>query len=277
MDKITRIPAIPLVTHDPMFSIWQTSDLPSGEDTSHWTGVRKRLRGSATIDGVQYRFLGRAVGRTMTLTQTCVTPLSTQYTFQADGVQLVVRFTSPLLLDDLDILSTPISYICVDATSLDGRDHDISVSFSLFADICHSGEYEPDMRWDFFTEDGLNYGYMGQVRQKPLCGSGDLMTCDWGYVFLASEDEIYDPPETMSVMLRYQKKACGELHGLLLIGYDEVASINYFGRLLPSYYARNGKTITQALREFYDRREELLARCDRFDEQLRSEARAKGG
>lgn len=277
MKKITRIPAFPLITHDPMFSIWSAGDVPTAEDTVHWSGIKKKLRGVITIDGVKYRFLGRPTCKTMPLIAASVTPLSTTYTFHASGVKLTVKFTSPLLPDDLDILSTPISYISFDAFSVDGQDHDISVETWAFADFCHCGEYEPQMRQDFFTENNLNYGCMGQVRQSILNGSGDQVTCDWGYLLLASEDEIDDAPERIDIMLRHRKRAVGQLHSLLLIGYDDIASINYFGRILPSYHARNGKTITQALREFYDRREEILARCEQFDECLLSEALSKGG
>jgi hypothetical protein len=213
----------------------------------------------------------------MPLVASRVTPLSTQYVFRAAGVELTVTFTSPLLPDDLDILSTPISYITYDAVSVDGREHDISVETWVFADLCHCGEYEPQMRLDFFSYGPLNYGCMGQVRQSLLSGSGDQVTCDWGYLFLATEDEVNDAPERIDIMLLHRKKAKGALHSLLMIGYDDIASINYFGRILPSYHARNGKTITQALREFYDRREEILERCRKFDEALLAEATAKGG
>lgn len=277
MDTITRIPAFPLITHDPMFSIWSTGDVPTAEDTVHWSGIKKKLRGVITVDGVKYRFLGRPTCKTMPLVASSVTPMSTQYTFRAAGVQLTVKFTSPLLLDDLDILSTPISYISYDVTSVDGQFHDICVETWVFADLCHCGEYEPQMRLEFFTDTPLNYGLMGQVRQSILSGSGDQVTCDWGHLLLASADEIDDAPERIDVMLRHRKQAKGSLHSLLLIGYDDIASINYFGRILPSYHARNGKTITQALREFYDRRDEILARCDRFDAELQSEALSKGG
>lgn len=277
MDKITRIPAFPLITHDPMFSIWSMGDVPTADDTAHWSGIKKKIRGVITVDGIKYRFLGRPTCQTMPLIASKVTPLSTQYTFQAAGVQLTVRFTSPLLLDDLDILSTPISYISYDAVSTDGCIHDISVETWVFADLCHCGEYEPQMRQDFFTEESLNYGCMGQVRQSLLNGSGDQVTCDWGYLFLASEDEVDDAPERIDIMLRHRKRSKGDLHAFLLIGYDDIASISYFGRILPSYHARNGKTITQALREFYDRRDEILSRCNHFDETLLSEATAKGG
>ena len=277
MDKITRLPAFPLITHDPMFSIWSNADVPTAEDPIHWSGAKKKLRGVITVDGVRYRFLGRPTCKTMPLISSRVTPLSTVYTFCAAGVQLTLSFTSALLPDDLDILSTPISFIRYDVICVDGQDHDITVELWAFADFCHAGEYEPPMRLDFYSEGGLNYGYMGRLQQNILGGSGDQISCDWGYLYLASEDEIDEAPERIDLMLRHRKHAVGEIHTLLLMGYDDIASINYFGRILPAYYQRTGKTITQALREFYDRRHEILERCAAFDEALLTEARSKGG
>ena len=277
MDKITRLPAFPLITHDPMFSVWSNADVPTAEDTIHWSGTKKKLRGVITVDGVRYRFLGRPTCKTMPLVSSRVTPLSTVYTFAAAGVQLTLTFTSALLPDDLDILSTPISYISCDVIPVDGKSHDITVEMWAFADFCHAGEYEPPMRLDFYSEGGINYGYMGRLHQNILGGSGDQISCDWGYLYLASEDQIDEAPERIDLMLRHRKHAVGQLHTLLLIGYDDIASINYFGRILPAYYQRNGKTITQALREFYDRRHEILDRCAEFDEALLAEARSKGG
>ena len=277
MDKLTHLPAFPLITHDPMFSVWSNADVPTAEDTIHWSGTKKKLRGVITVDGVRYRFLGRPTCKTMPLVSSRVTPLSTVYTFGAAGVQLTLTFTSALLLDDLDILSTPISFISCDVIPVDGKSHDITVEIWAFADFCHAGEYEPPMRLDFYSEGGINYGYMGRLHQNILGGSGDQISCDWGYLYLASEDQIDEAPERIDLMLRHRKHAVGQLHTLLLIGYDDIASINYFGRILPAYYQRNGKTITQALREFYDRRHEILHRCAEFDEVLLAEARSKGG
>ena len=277
MNKTARIPAFPLITHDPYFSVWSNSDVPTGEDPVHWSGVKKRLRGVITIDGVKYRFLGRPTCKTMPLESSEVTPLSTRYTFFADGVRLTVTFTSPLLLDDPDILSSPITYIRFDTRFADHKKHDISIELWAFADLCHSGEYEPQMHQDFFFDKGLHYGLMGQAAQKVLSGSGDQVTCDWGYLFLASEEEIDEAPERIDVMLRYHKRSKEEFSSVLLIGYDDIASVNYFGRILPSYYARGGKTITQQLYEFYERKDEILSRCDAFDTQLLQKAEDAGG
>ena len=277
MQYSTRLPATPLITHDPYFSIWAPGDTPTAEDTVHWSGIRKILRGSILVDGVERGFLSRGLRQAMRCVDTRVTPLSTEYILEDLGVRLSVKFTSPLLLDDLDVLSTPISYIDVDVSFIDGRSHEVEVALTADAGLCHSGEEQPEMRQDFFSANGLNYAYMGQVRQAPLAGSGDRLTCNWGYLFLASEETLENRPVMAAVSLVCVKRADSPFRFTLLIGYDDIASINYFGRMLPAYYARNGKTITQALAEFYRRHDELLDRCAAFDRQLLDEARAKGG
>lgn len=274
---IMRLPAIPLITHDPFFSVWQNSDLPTGNDTTHWDGVSKALRGTITIDGVIRRFLGCGSRQRMKLVETVVTPLSTCYVQEALGVRLTLKFTSPLLLDDLDIMSTPVSYVDIAVDFIDGKSHSVFLNFSAYPSLCHTGEEQPQMRIDRFQDGTLNYAYMGNIRQAPLSSSGDNLTCGWGYLFLASQDEITDMPDVDTILLRLQKRSSTPFKTTLLIGYDDIASINYFGRLLPAYYARNGKTITQAMAEFHARHDEILRRCDEFDRMLLRDAREKGG
>ena len=275
--SIAKLPSYPLITHDPFFSIWHSGNEPAQGDTVHWSGVRKILGGQLWIDGVQRRFLGRRGKQAMKMTGLTVTPLSTRYTMEALGVRLVMSFTSPLLPDDLDVLSTPVSFVDFSLESTDGAPHEVKLCFQVNADLCHSGEEEPEMRQDFFEIGALNIGYMGRVKQMPLSGCGDRLTMDWGHVFLASEDEVDGDPQSVHVLLQVRKTARVPFTSHILVGYDDLASINYFGRLLPAYYARNGKNIVDALLEFSERREEILGRCRAFDERVLEDAFRAGG
>lgn len=85
MQYSTRLPATPLITHDPYFSIWAPGDTPTAEDTVHWSGIRKILRGSILVDGVERGFLSRGLRQAMRCVDTRVTPLSTEYILEDLG------------------------------------------------------------------------------------------------------------------------------------------------------------------------------------------------
>ena len=55
---MTRLPALPLITADPYFSVWMPADKLTDTDTAHWCGTKQPICGFATIDGQKLRFLG---------------------------------------------------------------------------------------------------------------------------------------------------------------------------------------------------------------------------
>jgi hypothetical protein len=51
MERIDRLPAIPLICMDPYLSIWMPADTMTATDTAHWCGPAKPIRGAIRVDG----------------------------------------------------------------------------------------------------------------------------------------------------------------------------------------------------------------------------------
>ncbi len=276
MNKFDRLPAIPLIANDPYFSVWLPADLPTEANTVHWTGAPKWIRGHVTVDGVRYRWLGKNGVRAMKSTEVRVTPTRTRFVQEAAGIELTAEFVTPLLTDDLDILSTPITFVEFSARSVDGREHSVEVQFLVPHSLCYDGASRPAIRDDAFSADGLNIAYVGQTNQKVLCHSGDMITIDWGYLYAAS---------ALPVRVQGEWIACdwaltaGEepQNAFVMLGYDDIASVNYFGTPCRAWYARNGKTLVDALREFGRDHESIIERCAKLDERVLADAEKVGG
>ena len=124
-----RPPAVPLIAHDPYFSVWSMADRLTDSDTRHWTGTDQPLAGLIRIDGANYRFMGVNPRSVPPMPQVArrVTPLHTVYAFAAAGVQLEVRFFTAALPQDLEILSRPVDYLTWNITATDGRTHTVDL------------------------------------------------------------------------------------------------------------------------------------------------------
>lgn len=199
MEKKTfRAPAIPLIACDPFFSVWSYSDKLYDDVTYHWTNQRHHMSGNIMIDGKFYRFMGKLqpTGERyqteftpMEQKSVEVLPLTTNYVFEAAGVELKLSFMTPLLMEDLKLMSRPISYIDYTLTSLDGQEHEIK----LFFDI--GGELAVNTFDQEVTLDRTEYSLTASMGEDlMLKNSGDDHRIEWGTLhFIAPEfqTELY--------------------------------------------------------------------------------------
>ena len=274
MPCIDRLPAIPLLASDPYLSIWMPADTMTQTDACHWSGPAKPIRGVLTVDGAACRFLGAGPEPEADLTELKVTATRTCFTSEFAGVRLETCFASPALPQDLDLLSMPVTLVTLSAVSLDGAEHDVPVKLHLSDRLCYDGDIRPAMSGASFVLNGKNTAWCGQTTQKPLSHSADHSTIDWGYLYLGADGEttlVGDGLQTCCSL------SAGGPAAHLIIAYDDIASINYFGDLCKPWYRRDGRQITDAIRCVQEHFATILNDCARLDARLAEDARNAAG
>lgn len=273
--KNERVPSVPLITCDPYFSVWSPADMLSGADTCSWTGAKKAMAGILKVDGTDYRFMGRGrIGRTMKQTGLHITPTASVYTFLGGGVELRLTFLTPLLLTKPELISRPCSYIAYEVSSVDGKAKEVTVELSLEEGHCYDGEKQREMIGGVHRMAGFQTAWMGRQRQAPLSHSGDDITIDWGYLYLAAPEgggEVaYEEREGYRYVTgRTRLEAVSERRGgYLVAAYDDIASIMYFGEALKGYWTKGGKNILDVIGEALEQKEQLFGDCQAFDREL---------
>lgn len=274
MPCIDRLPAIPLLASDPYLSIWMPADTMTQTDACHWSGPAKPIRGVLTVDGAACRFLGAGPEPEADLTELKVTATRTCFTSEFAGVRLETCFASPALPQDLDLLSMPVTLVTLSAVSLDGAEHDVRVKLHLSDRLCYDGDIRPAMSGASFVLNGKSTAWCGQTTQKPLSHSADHSTIDWGYLYLSADGEttlVGDGLQTCCSL------SAGGPAAQLIIAYDDIASINYFGDLCKPWYRRDGRQITDAIRCVQEHFDTILNDCARLDARLAEDARSAAG
>jgi hypothetical protein len=307
-----RPPAVPLITHDPYFSIWSASDRLTDGWPRHWTGKTQALSALIRVDGKPYRVMGPAPRRVPPLTQKRldITPTRTVYTFKDAGIELTLTFLSPLLAGDMDILARPVSYVTFAVRSADGRPHDTSLYFDASSEIAVN---EPGQAvvWSRLLLDGLEALAIGSRDQPVLERKGDDVRIDWGYLYLgipageksqtrlAPADDCRNgfaadgrlPRRDSTAMPRpveegfpvaaaaFDLGTVGDapVSRWLLVAYDDRFSIEYFFRKLRPYWRRTGWEASDLLEAAVRDYAPLGEKCRRFDDELMADLTSVGG
>lgn len=276
-----RMPAIPLITVDPYFSVWSFGKINESR-TTHWTGFANSIRGLLFVDGQSFRFLGSApeIQETephMDLVSVDCDALTTTAVFETAQVRLTAKFTSPMLADDLYYASRPVSYLKLSAESLDGKEHRLAARVSCSEELVLNQKGE-GRAWSepvcLKTATGIR---MGKGNQKILWRSGDDVRIDWGYFYLATDAPAEVGNEVFDDMYAVYAQAAFTEECLFTFAYDDIDSLLYFGNPVKAYWKKEGKTIEQAIDEAISEYDVMYSRCCSFSDKLKAEAEAKGG
>ncbi len=308
-----RPPAVPLVTHDPYFSIWSMADHLTDRPTEHWTGTAQSLCGLVRVDGKTYRVMGRDPRGAPALEQVNVKvlPTHTVYEFQGAGIALTLSFLTPALPDDLDVLSRPVTYLTWTIRSTDSGVHKVQVYFDASAQIAVDSILTERVAWSRYRLGDLQVLRLGTQQQPILEKSGDDLRIDWGYLYVVAppvtgsfeaatvrpeaierfsqsgrvpeaDDLEIDKPYAQALPVLAESFDFGDVTGTavshhLVLAYDDIYSIAYFQRRLKPYWRRAGMNIDDLLRAALKDYTSLEQRSNAFDRQLVSDLEHAGG
>jgi len=307
-------PAIPLITHDPYFSVWSMSSQLHADWPKHWSGKIMALSGLVRVDGVAYRWCGAlpqsatpAVQRKVDVGVT-----STAYTFNAGPVELIATFTSPsALATDPVLASMSISALSFNARSTDDKAHDVQIYVDLTGEWCTGSNSQP-VTWTRTKASDLDVLSIARSEQSVLQTSGDRVTIDWGRAILAAprqantttafaphhasreafiatgaaaiNDDLVSPRAADD---NWPVMACainlGSIHhdarsARMFIAYDESRAIELFERpLRPYWHLTHPGGISEALSAFAAQSDVIIAREQERESNFLTEARRVGG
>ena len=239
-----------------------------------------------------------------------VLPTQTYYTFTCGPVELDLVFTAPLLMEDLDLISTPINYISYRVRSLDKKQHDVQVYIETTPQLAVHEPSQPTIS-EKVSKNGMDYLKAGTIDQPYVKRKGDGVRIDWGYAYLGSNNA---PNKDLSIGNYYDMKQAfitnGKLlpnsqnfitrsesdmpamaytenlgkvdnqgkSGYVMLGYDDIYSIEYFYERRMAYWKHNGQvSIFDAFERAQASYPSLMERCRAFDQQLMADAEKAGG
>lgn len=269
-------------------------------------------RGGSFVDVGIVNPIPSAVVARATQTDVTVSATQTNYAFTAGPVKLTVSFLSPLLLEELEIAARPVSYITFDVQSGDKKPHAVQVFFSESGTLA-TNTIGQEVAINTGQVNGLNFESIGTVAQPVLAKKGDNIRIDWGQAYLAVPQETGNQMESgladglkkafiaSGTLPKTDKAAPGAVAPRaaidlalataldfgnvtksaskhLLLAYDDVYSVQYFGKNLRPWWNRDGKmtmpVLLQTAEKEYD---QLQKKCTDFDARLRADARKAGG
>jgi hypothetical protein len=246
-----------------------------------------------------------------------VTPTRSIYQFEDAKVRVTMTFMTPALPDDLEVLSWPLSYITWSVVSADGAPHEVTLYDSTSSalavnDINDKVVWGREKAGGVAASltGSLTLLHAGTDAQPVLGSGGDDRRIDWGNVYAAARASQSDSVMAGNEEALQSFRQDGEIPGQddsrkprsaaedqpvlaflfhlgqvkakpvtrqVIVAYDEIYSIKYFGANLRPYWRRNGATPATLLRQADKEFASVEKRCIAFDRELTADLTRAGG
>lgn len=232
-----------------------------------------------------------------------VTATQTVYKFEAGKVNLKLTFTSPLLMNDLSLLSRPVSYITYSVSANDEKSHAVKVFLGASSNIA---VYRPSQEviTQQYASDQLSILKTGTIEQPILQKGADDMRIDWGYFYVAAPKandvkQFISPVKdavdafrkgssvstaskgtalSLNTVMPFGTVGKTEVERFIELGYDEIYAVQYFGNNLRPWWNNSGKETMEAqLNQAAADYKTVMSKCAAFNKQVYADALQSGG
>jgi hypothetical protein len=256
--------------------------------------------GQAYIDAGLYDRLPAPLIQNAVQKKVEITATQTKYQFQCGPVDLELIFLSPLIVSDLDLLSRPVSFISFVVNTNDKKTHSGELYFGVSSNISRNQAKQRIK----ITEIKINNTYglkVGTDEQPILKRKGDDVRIDWGYLYIQGGDSHTTTPHVLLDNIKnnkfnHDKSMTGEGGevflssdfrfknidqnpgtGTIILAYDDLYSIQYFGENLQAWWKKNFSSTEEMIKRSWDEFKSIEERCNKFDKELYNDALNAGG
>jgi len=229
-----------------------------------------------------------------------VNATQTIYELTCGKTDVNLTFTSPLLLDNPELVSRPISYVNVAVTANDGAQHDVQLYFGASTDIAVNTPAQ-EVKAQQYAAKGLSILKAGTTAQPVLEKKGDNIRIDWGYMYVAVPaantvrqfvsparpfTQVFQPATSaastgkhlvLNTIVSMGKVGTTAKEQLILVGYDDLYCVQYFKENLKAWWKEKGGTIEDQLSAAAKDYNSILQQCTAFNEKLYTTAKEAGG
>ncbi len=247
-------------------------------NTGGWAWLDAGLAKQDRVKGIL-----KARQKTVSLTAT-----KTSYEFDCGPVFIAVDFLSPLLANDPDLYSRPISYSTFNVMAKDGKQHDVKI-YLLASDALARNKKNSAMKRTAGNLGNMVYLKCGTEEQPVLKKKGDDLRIDWGYFYMATLkdggtrqylQEKFQPvafSDMMSTEIFFSKIKSVPVEKTILLAYDDLYSIQYFGQNLQAWWKKNFASTEEMIKRSLEDYGKIAEQCGQFDQQLYDDAVKAGG